>query len=471
MKLILSLFLILTVVASYVRDYSGPIQHTVHQKVHSDKPRVIILTDISSLDQKQGEPDDGQSLIRLMLYTNELEVEGLIASSNLRHGQIVRPELIQRVISAYGQVHRNLLNHSAAYPPAAQLNQLVRAGQPVAGPGQPLENSVGAGKDTEASDWIIQVVDQADPRPVWVCIWGGSADLAQALWKVRQTRSADAIDAFVAKLRVHAIYDQDQTGPWIREQFPNLFYILRNHGIRGMYRGGDRTLLDSVWVAENIQHGHGPLGALYVNYRGGDIWSRQLGPVMGIKEGDTPSFLGLLSNGLNVWGQPELGGWGGRFRRKQQNQYVEAVDSVGQFADDPDPRMAAVYRWREAWQHDFQARLDWCTKSYLNANHPPVAVIRNGAKELFSELNVPAGTSLALNGEASRDPDGDRLRFRWLAYPNPGAGFPEPLSEQTNLNIQIPAAWKGRRISIVLDVTDTGSPNLTSYRRLLIEVQ
>lgn len=386
MRLLLSLSLVFALVTGYVRQYSVTVQPRPHLEVRSDKPRVIILTDISSLDQKQGEPDDSQSLIRLMLYTNELDVEGLVASSNLRHGQLVRPELIQRVVAAYGQVHRNLLNHSPAYPPADQLSRLIKAGQPLAGPGQPLETSVGAGKDTEASDWLIQVVDRADPRPVWVCIWGGSADLAQALWKVRQTRSADAVNTFVAKLRVHAIYDQDQTGVWIREQFPNLFYILRNHGIRGMYRGGDRTLLDSVWVAENIQQGHGPLGALYVNYRGGDIWSRQLGPVKGVKEGDTPSFLGLLSNGLNVWEQPEAGGWGGRFRRKQANQYVEAIDSVGQFADDPDPRMAAVYRWREAWQHDFQARLDWCTKFYLNANHPPIAMIRD-VEQLMQRCN------------------------------------------------------------------------------------
>ena len=81
------------------------------------RPRVIVLTDISSLTSGVREPDDGQSLIRLMLYTNDLDVEGLIASSNLGHGQVVRPELIHAVVDAYAQVRPNLLLHSDRYHP------------------------------------------------------------------------------------------------------------------------------------------------------------------------------------------------------------------------------------------------------------------------------------------------------------------------------------------------------------------
>ena len=155
-------------------------------------------------------------------------------------------------------------------------------------------------------------MDRPDPRPVWVVIWGGSADLAQALWKVRATRSPDELARFVAKLRVHAIGDQDSTGPWIREQFPGLSTITQRRAYRGMYRGGDTALASSEWVRKNI-HGHGPLGDLYPDYRGGDIWSSTLGQVRGIKEGDTPSFLSLVPNGLGDVERPRLGSWGGRF--------------------------------------------------------------------------------------------------------------------------------------------------------------
>ena len=197
-------------------------------------------------------------------------------------------------------------------PPASGLAAVIKAGQPVAGPKTPVTESIGEGKDTEASNWIIRVVDRPDPRPVWVLIWGGSADLAQALWKVRATRSPDELARFLAKLRVYAIGDQDSTGPWMREQFPGLSTITQRRAYRGMYRGGATALASSAWVKANI-HGHGPLGDLYPDYDGGDIWSSTLGQVRGIKEGDTPSFLALVPNGLGDVDHPRLGSWGGRF--------------------------------------------------------------------------------------------------------------------------------------------------------------
>ncbi len=180
-----------------------------------------------------------------MLFSNEFDIEGLIATSNMGHGRRVRPELIRQVVDTYEEVRPNLLLHDDRYPPAVHLRSCIKAGQPIAGPKVPVTESVGDGKDTEASDWIIRVVDRPDPRPVWVVIWGGSADLAQALWKVRATRSPDDLARFVAKLRVHAIGDQDSTGPWIREEFPGLFTIVQQRAFRGMYRGGNTTLVSS----------------------------------------------------------------------------------------------------------------------------------------------------------------------------------------------------------------------------------
>src|SRR4051812_35459751 len=138
------------------------------------KTRLVVLTDLSSLTAGEAEPDDGQSLIRLMLYTNDFAIEGLVASSNLGHGQRVRPELIRRVVDAYDKVRPNLLLHDDRYPPSHQLAGVINAGEPVAGPKIPVAESVGEGKDTEASDLIIRVVDRDDSRPVWVVVWGGS---------------------------------------------------------------------------------------------------------------------------------------------------------------------------------------------------------------------------------------------------------------------------------------------------------
>src|SRR5687768_15789054 len=95
------------------------------------RPRLIVLTDISSLTTGVREPDDGQSLVRLMLYANDIDIEGLVASSNMGHGQVARPELIREAIRAYGEVRPNLLLHSKDYPAVDDLLAGVKAGQPV----------------------------------------------------------------------------------------------------------------------------------------------------------------------------------------------------------------------------------------------------------------------------------------------------------------------------------------------------
>jgi hypothetical protein len=425
----------------------------------ADRPRVIVLTDISSLTAGVREPDDGQSMVRFMLFTNEFDVEGLIATSSMGHGHVTRPELIREAVEAYRQVQPNLKLHAPGYPEADKLLAVVKAGYPVAGPKVAATDSVGEGKDTEGSDWIVSVVDKPDARPVWVLIWGGSADLAQALFKVRATRTPEQLSRFIGKLRVHSVYDQDSTGPWIKENFPALYYITRHHGIRGMYRGGDTTLVASEWVETHIRNDHGPLGALYPNYKGGDIWGR----VFGIKEGDTPSYLALIPNGLSDPSKPELGGWGGRFVPDGGNKLRLTDANDGDAAqDDRDPRISAVYRWRPDWQNEFAARLDWCVQPKAKANHPPRVAIRGAAQR-----TVRPGATVKLDASAS-DPDGNTLKYEWLAYPRVA---PDLIVESrgASATVRMPAGASGE-IPIVLAVRDSGSPSLTRYARVVLRV-
>jgi hypothetical protein len=432
-----------------------------------ERRRVVVLTDISSLTPGVAEPDDGQSMIRLMLYTNELEVEGLYATSNLGHGEAVRPDLIRQVVDAYARVEPSLRRHDARYPSADALARTIKPGQPRAGASVPALECVGADKDTEASRALIAVVDRPDPRPVWVIIWGGSADLAQALWRVRQTRTPEELATFVSRLRVHAIADQDATGPWIRASFPDLFIIKNVRAMRGMYRGGDASLTSSVWVERHIK-GHGALGALYPDYNGGDIWSRTLGRVHGIKEGDSPSFLYLIPNGLGDPERPWLGSWGGRFEGAA-NRYTDVTDGDRDTTGDPDPRMVTVYRWRAAFQADFQARLDWCTKPYEAANHPPVVQLAG-----LPEPAVAPGATVELDARGTHDPDGDELAFLWSIYP--GTGGSTQLIPTTNLaspvaRLEVPSALAAGTLPVLLAVRDSGSPPLTRYARVFFSVK
>jgi len=432
----------------------------------AERTRLMVLTDISSLTPGVAEPDDGQSLIRLMLYANEFDIEGLVATSNLGHGRRTRPDLIHQVLDAYEKVQPNLASHDSRYPPAAVLREVIKAGRPAAGPKAPVESMVGEGEDTEASNWIARCVDRADSRPLRVVIWGGSADLAQALWRARRDRTPEELERFVSKLSVHAIGDQDSTGPWIREQFPNLFVITQQRAFRGMYRGGDPSLVSSEWVETNI-HGHGPLGDLYPNYRGGDIWTGKLGPVRGIKEGDTPSFLALVPNGLCDPNDPELGGWGGRFAGKGRH-LTDIPDEDIDTKFDPDPRMSSVYRWRPAFQNDFAARLDWCVKPPKEANHPPVVRIAGPIVR-----SVKPGGSIELDASESTDPDGDALRFQWSIHPlGPEiAGLAAIHDGETpKPRIELAEGSAGKSIPILLSVTDGEAPPLTRYKRVIITV-
>ncbi len=431
------------------------------------RPRLLVLTDISSLTAGVAEPDDGQSLIRLMLYTNEFDIEGLIATSNLGHGQKTRPDLIHQVVDAYQKVRPNLLLHDPRYPPAEALRGCIKAGQQRASPNVPVEASVGQGKDTAASDWIVRVVDRPDPRPVWVVIWGGSADLAQALWRVRRDRTSEELSRFMARLRVHAIGDQDSTGPWIREQFPDLYVITQRRAYRGMYRGGDASLVSSEWVGKHI-HGHGALGDLYPNYRGGDIWSGTLGPVRGIKEGDTPSFQSLVPNGLSDPAHPWLGSWGGRFRG-EGNQLTDIPDTDIDTGRDPDPRMSSVYRWRPSFQADFAARLDWCVKPFEQANHPPFVRISGE-----STVPVKPGKVFMLNASGTTDPHGNGLRFDWSIYPHDpeiARGVMIHSGKTATPRVEVGPILAGKTIPILLTVRDSGTPSLTRYGRVLLRVE
>jgi hypothetical protein len=431
-----------------------------------ERPRLLVLTDISSLTAGVAEPDDGQSLIRLMLYADEFDIEGLVATSNMGHGQRTRPDLIRRVVDAYAKVRTNLLLHDDRYPPPSALAGVIKAGQPNAGPKVPVERSVGEGQDTQASKWIIAVVDRPDPRPVWAVIWGGSADLAQALWKVRRTRSPEGLRQFLSKLRVHAIGDQDSTGPWIRDQFADLLTITQRRAYRGMYRGGDTSLVSPEWVEANL-HGHGPLGDLYPNYDGGDIWSARLGRIRGIKEGDTPSFLSLVPIGLGDVEHPWLGSWGGRFEGEAK-RLTDVADTDLDTSGDPDPRMSSVYRWRPAFQADFQARLDWCIRPFAGANHPPVARIAGERVRV-----VHPGAGVVLDATGSTDPDGDGLTFEWGLYPPLLAGSPGVKIEgrdTSRARAVLAPELAGRTIPILLAVTDRGRPRLTRYGRVLIRV-
>lgn len=429
------------------------------------RPRLLVLTDIG------GDPDDQQSMTRLMLYANEFDIEGLIASASGTPGElkekVTKPELIRNTIEAYGEVRPKLVQHAKGYPTKEELLAVVKSGNPNRG-----REAIGEGKDTEGSRWIIAMADQKDSRPLNISIWGGQTDLAQALWRVRQDRGEAGLKNFISKLHIYDINDQDKIVDWIWAEFPGMWYILasapkgkdkRTGAYRGVYLGGDESLTSADWINAHVKENHGALGALYPmkTYTAPN-------PHKTMKEGDTPSWFYFLPNGLGEAAHPEFGGWGGRFKIETESIYRDAADSLDGITE---PRIG-VSRWRPAFQNDFAARLDWCVNDFDKANHAPKVVVNKSKGAQPLKLTVKAGSSLKLDAAGTADPDDDIMLYKWWIYPEPStlSGAKIETANKAQAKLVIPPTKTPGDIHVILEVTDSGKPSLTSYRRVIVSV-
>lgn len=465
-----------------------------------DKPRVFVLSDIAN------EPDDAESLVRLLCYGNELEIVGLVACTSVWMRKSVHPEEMHRIVGAYADVVSNLNAHvhtDNPYPDAAYLLSLITAGPPLYGK-EALE------PDVPLSDGAASLVEklEATDLPLWVLSWGGMNVLAQALQHIHRTRSEADAAKLRSKLRVYAISDQDDTGLWIRVKFPDIFYICSVHGwkdygmaawtgisgdlLRPLDEGGpDRTRIERGWIKEHIQIG--PLGELYPDYKF-------------IMEGDTPTFLYLIQNGLGSRENPHWGSWGGRYVLTDlggaAKHYADTRDTVvGKNGNIVSSNKATIWRWRNAFQNDFAARMQWTlTSDRSKANHPPVVVVNesdSGPEPLL--LEAEAGSEIILDASKSYDPDGDDLAFKWFQYKEPttaqscihwpGAcevdfeSVDDTLPNGAVVKVTMPpleksavdiltgkALEKGQVLHLILEVTDTGVPSLTTYKRVVVQI-
>jgi len=461
------------------------------------KPRLFVLSDIGN------EPDDQMSMVRLLLYSNEIDIEGLVATTSNFQKDVTHPETIRAIVADFGKVRPRLLENAAGWPTARALAATIASGRVGYGMAaiDPANPSEGARK-------LIAAADRDDARPLWVNLWGGASTLAEALAHVRSTRGAEELSRFVARLRVYAISDQDDAGPWIRREFPGLFWIGTPStpdsgdfaqatwtGISGdaYYRNGegaDFTTVTNEWLDKHVRKG--PLGAHYPHY-----WF--------IMEGDTPAFLGLIDNGLEARRSPDWGGWGGRyimrrpygesrplwtqggdlFYRVASQDTVNGADGRVHTSD-----QATIWRWRTAFQNDLAARMDWTIKPFREANHAPRVIVDGDAGSAVAERTMRKGEVLQLDAGASTDPDGQALSYRWFSYPEAGVANGERpadlvLDQTSGPRVSITArdtctaGWlpalappcpQTGRAHVILAVTDSGEPAITRYRRIIVTV-
>ncbi|MEM8487122.1 MAG: nucleoside hydrolase-like domain-containing protein [Bacteroidota bacterium] len=471
-----------------------------------EKPRVVVTTD--------PELDDFNSLLRYLLYSTDFQTEGLIYASSQFHwkgdgtGKTWKVEgreytrfgldicpctswrwaeddrFIHEAVETYAEVYDNLIVHNPDYPAPSELLAKIKIGN--------IEFDGDISKDTPGSDLIKSLLLDNDDTPLYLLAWGGQSTIGRALKSIQEQYAEadnwDAIQLSVSeKAIIQAYGDQDDVyATYIQPNWPDIeFREMANstygYGARGSVLPEDLHILSAAWTATNVSS-QGPMGARYrvwgdgvqmvkddiFDYFGLDGYTDEELRAMGyivwmpvqekgswISEGDTPTFMNLINNGLRGYEDASYGGWGGR-----------NSEDVGPNGSDQEYTRA---RFFGAAQHDFASRLKWSVTSvFEDANHEPVVNLTGP-----HTITAKPGDTITLQASVS-DPDGDTVATRWWQYIEADSYTGEVSIESTDAltaTVQIPTdAVPGCNIHLILEATDDGMPALTRYQRVVVTV-
>ncbi len=332
------------------------------------KPRIIITAD--------PELDDNNSMIRFLLYSSDVQIEGLIYASSMFHwkgdgkgtkwfvagreydrfGMNQCPceswrwakdeRFIHDIVDAYAKSYPNLKIHNKEYPTPEYLKSKIRYGN--------IEFDGDYSKDTEGSELIKALILDDKPGPLYITNWGGASTIARALKSIQDkyqytTEWANIKSKIVRKVVLLPSGDQDDTyANYIKPNWPEIEYRQfrdsPNYGYGAQIRANEanKALLTPTWMKENVTS-RGAIGSLYrvwgdgkqmvkgdmVDYFGLSgytsdelrkmgyfVWMPPQEKGSWLGEGDNHTFMNMLGNGLRAYEKDFYGGWGGRAIRK-----------------------------------------------------------------------------------------------------------------------------------------------------------
>jgi len=248
------------------------------------KPRILISTDIGGTD-----PDDNQSMTHLLMYNDLFTIEGLVSSPSYGKGS---KEEILRMIDLYEKDFPKLQKHNKDLAKPDYLRSITKQGRRGRAP------YIGYQTQTEGSEWIIKCAKKKDPQPLWILVWGGLDDLAQALHDAPEIQN---------KIKIYWIGGPNKkwsanSYAYIVENFPDLWFIEVNSSYYGFF--SNNNIPDSIKSSDYYDrfiNGAGYLGKDFKNYYNGEI-----------KMGDTPSLLYMMDGNPE---NPMRDSWGGSYEK------------------------------------------------------------------------------------------------------------------------------------------------------------
>lgn len=490
---------------------------------NSEKPRTVITTD--------GEVDDMNSVIRALLYSNDMDISGIVLTSSVYHyagdeEKGIEPyrwtgtQWIYDFIDDYALVYDNLKAHDPDYPDPEYLRSVTRIGN--------ITDKGEMEQETEGSEFLKELFLDDDDRTLYVQTWGGTNTTARALKSIEETYKdssewEEIQQKIYDKLVIYIILDQDDSyGNYIAKNWPELKIIndrsnFWHFAYAWQFHSDElNTTLKGDWCYENLVKDKGPLmenyalmgdgkeleGELYEEMRGTQDYldnNTNYSQYDFISEGDSPSFLYLIDTGLRSLEDPSYGGWGGRFG-EENGIYVNNVLDYDPYTEQYEAQYS-LSRWFTDMQNDFAARVDWClTDDETQVNHVPELTISEGI-----DILAKAGETVTLTAEGT-DIDGDNLTYSWWRYHEVDTYEDSPASQpveeeranggllvnlkrtvgegesvdtikisnanESTMSFQVPEdAKSGDTIHMIAEVQDDGAHTLKRYQRVIITVE
>lgn len=277
------------------------------QKPTPNKPRVLISTDIGGTD-----PDDNQSMIHLLMYSEKFNLEGLVSSPSYGEGN--KAEIL-RTIDLYEKDYPKLIKHQKGLATPKFLRSITKQG--VKG----LTPFKGYLSPSEGSEWIIKSAKKKSKDPLWILVWGGLEDVAQALH-----------DAPEIQKNIKVFWIGGPNKKWsansyayIVANFPDLWFVESNSSYYGFFSKNTESDISNKNYYKNFINEAGFLGKDFKanRYEGN------------VKMGDTPSLLYMMDGDPN---DPTKESWGGSYEkfnrspREVFNRNLTIKDTVAVFS-------------------------------------------------------------------------------------------------------------------------------------------